>query len=102
MKKIASILFIIIASIFCFKDIFVLVASDSFSFVMDINEEDDESDKTEKGDLDEKGDVKEFQINNLENLMVVDIVITSSFRHYKEKKHYTPFFEICSPPPELI
>ncbi len=103
MKKIASILFILIATVFCFKDIIAIVASDSSGFVMDINEDDDESDKTEKGDTDEKSDFeKDWQLNQSEQLSVINGTLRTTWQNHKVKKHFTPYFEICSPPPEFI
>ena len=101
MKKVASIAFIIIATIFCFKDIIVIIASDPNCIVMDINEEDDEN-KTEKDNIDEKSDIKDGQLNNSEQLQVANLIINTSFHTYKEKRHFKPYFEICSPPPEQI
>lgn len=101
MKKLISIVFILIATIFCFKDIVVLVSSDSGNYVMDISEE-ESSDETEKGDIDEKNDIEGWQVNSAAQLQVANLIINTSFQTHKEKRNFKPYFEICSPPPECI
>jgi hypothetical protein len=102
MKKLSSILLIAIASIFCLKDIIVIVASDSGCYFMDLNEEEDESDKTEKSKADEKMDIQEWQLTSSEQLHIVNQTILTTYHNYKEKRYFPPYFEINSPPPELI
>lgn len=98
MKKIIAISFILLASVFCFKNIIAYVASstDSVCYILDTCEEE----SSEKGDIDEKGDTEEFQVDVTRNLLNANSIYKNIFRNHITSGYYTPYFEINSPPPE--
>jgi len=102
-KKVISITFIFLAIFFCSKDIILLSVSstEATSFIADLNEE-ESSEKSEKGEIKEKDSIEEWQQYFFERLCALETTIETSFFLYKEKRSFAPYFEICSPPPELV
>jgi hypothetical protein len=102
LKRPVAIIFIFLALFFCFKDIVIFAASlsDAASYVVDFTEEESPD---QEDDTDEKDDVKEeWQENLHERLHVVKTSIETTFKNHQINGHYTPYFEICSPPPESV
>ena len=72
-------------------------STDSVCFIIDISEEE----SSEKGDIDEKADTEEYQLGENESLKALNSIYKNIFRNHITSGHYTPYFEINSPPPEF-
>ena len=103
MKKIMAAVFILLAVFFSTKGIIIysISSTDYSCSVMDLNEE-ESSDKNEKGDTNEKDDIEVWQHFLSERLDFVRCEVEFIFQQPLEKKHFRPYFEVFSPPPEFI
>ena len=73
-------------------------STESVCFILDTCEEE----SSEKGDIDEKADTEEYQLGENENLKAINSIYKNIFRNHITSGHFTPYFEINSPPPEFI
>ncbi len=102
MKSTISIIFVFLAIFFCTKDIVIFSASaeDTSCYLLDISKE-GSKEKSEKSDIDED-DLEEWQQSFSQRLQAIEISMDTHFYVYKEQRHFKPFLEICSPPPEQL
>ena len=103
MKGSIHIIFIFLAVFFCSKDLIILSGtfSDSSSYVVDLNEEESQE-QDEKSDIDEKDDIEKWHQGAMERILAAESVVETIFHNHQEKSHFIPYFEVFSPPPELI
>ncbi len=102
MKRIISIVFIFLAVFFCSKDLIILSGafSDSSDYVIDLNEEESQE-QDEKSAVNEKDDIEKWHQGIMERILAAESVVETIFHNHQEKCHFTPYFEVFSPPPEL-
>ena len=103
MKWTTSILLIVLAASFMLKDVipFISDKSEQICYAIDCDTE-----KVPDGDgedtKDEKDVKEECKIFSQAQLNFINNITSTAFHLLDEKAHFTPYFEIISPPPEVL
>jgi len=105
MKKIITIVYIFLAIFFCSKELIFFVTSSKYSSPYTMEDLDEKESKEESGkeDLDEKeGDFKEGRTDSALAIILLHQLDKNYYQNCMEKKHKAPYFEVVSPPPDLV
>jgi hypothetical protein len=102
LKKIQLILFLLLASIFCFKEVISvkLLGYDCVFNSEDFGEDDSETNKG--GDPNEEKQVDDFFIDNYHHQFVNTLLYCHFHKSYTEELLSKPYSEIQLLPPELV
>lgn len=100
MRKIIQISFILLAGLFALKSIAPL-ATENYEICCETDlGENGSSKENNKEDIKEK-DLLEDATLNYSGKLIIDHKHSIILDNYDEGLHFSPYFEVCSPPPEL-
>lgn len=102
MKKNCHISFIFLAFLFAFKSLSFIVTPSkaSITYFIGLNEN-EPTEKGEKENTKEKDIFEEGKLNDYSGILILNYLSQHFFIKHPEDNHFLPYFEICSPPPEL-
>lgn len=73
----------------------------SICYVLDIGEN-EPTENGEKEEAKEKDVFEEGQLTDQSDLLILNYLTQNFYPKSSENSHFSPYFEVCSPPPELV
>jgi hypothetical protein len=101
-KKICQISFLFLALVFAFKSLSSIVISSKTVICCDVDVNENESEKGEKEEVKMKTIFEEGKLNDSADILVLNCFIKHFFHRNSEGIYLPPYFEISSPPPEIV
>jgi uncharacterized protein YxeA len=103
-KKIITIVYIFLAIFFCSKDLICFISSAKYSsYAMEDLDQKESKEETGKESLDEKEDAfKDGRTDSALAIILLHQLDKNYYQNCTEKKHKAPYFEVVSPPPDLV
>lgn len=102
MKKICHITFLFLAFIFAFKSLSFVTISSKITICCDLDLNENESEKGEKEEVKMKDIFEEGNLTDSSDILILNCFIKHFFHRNSEDIYFQPYFEIFSPPPEIV
>ncbi len=102
MKKICHISFLFLAFVFAFKSLSFVAISSKTAFAYDLDLNENESEKGEKEEVKMKDIFEEGKLNDSPDIVILNCFMKHFFHGNSEGTYFPLYFEIFSPPPEIV